>query len=201
MVSPVITDTQCNGSGTQYHYVAWKATTSKIAVGSYTGVTSGDNRNIALASGFGTPDWVIIKTQTAVDAVQKMAVTGQATDTACYFRNIACAADAIQALQTDGFQVGTAYNTDAVVYYYIAFSHRSSATAAGLVSLTARREDSGAVDFGVDDRLGERQPGLQSLSRGQRPPHSHHADAGCRVWSRGQGGHAELYLARCGRAA
>src|SRR5262249_34981647 len=95
--------------------------------------------------GFGTPDWVIVNDLANGDPSQKMAVTGQTTDTSCYFRNVVCASDRIQQLLSDSFQVGTTLNANTTVYYYVAFSHQTSATAVKLESFTGSRTDAGML--------------------------------------------------------
>jgi len=110
-----------NTNCTTYHYIAWKASSGKMAVGSYTGNAT-DNRNIT-GVGF-QPEYLIIRSavQTAgYEPVQKMAST--AKDSAAKFGTDSFAVNRIQDLQSDGFQVGTdnTVNASGTTYYLIAF--------------------------------------------------------------------------------
>lgn len=99
-------------------------TNLQIKVGTYTGNGS-DGRNI---SGIGfEPQLVIIKqASTSVAVFRTKEVIGDKSE--FLGANTAEAADNIQFLQPDGFQVGTAanVNTNAVVYHYIALRGASS---------------------------------------------------------------------------
>jgi hypothetical protein len=116
-----------NANATTYHYVAWKQTPGRIAVGSYTGNSPTDNRNIT-GVGF-RPELVTVRnyaTPGAGSTVFKPASTGIATDYTLKYIAYASAEqgpDAIQALQTDGFQVGTlnSVNQAGLTHYYAAF--------------------------------------------------------------------------------
>ncbi len=95
----------------------------RVASGSYTG-TSGDNRNI---SGVGfQPDAVIIKGNAAQVAVMRTStMSGDATKPLS--GATALNTDRIQALQSDGFQVGTnaQVNLLGTTYYWTALKARS----------------------------------------------------------------------------
>jgi ribulose bisphosphate carboxylase small subunit len=87
--------------------------------GSYTGNGS-DNRNI---TGLGiNPDLVFTKRDGNSLAVQKTTSTGKTTDTSGPVNNVTYAANQIQQLISDGFQVGTdnTVNRNSDTYYYFA---------------------------------------------------------------------------------
>ena len=114
------TDTYANGDGNTYHYIAWKVVVGKFAVGSYTG-NGTDNRSIT-GVGF-QPEWVVIKDGTGTsEGVSHPTSLGTATDSSLRFKATSNLANAIQALESDGFQVGThsIVNTNANTYYYFA---------------------------------------------------------------------------------
>jgi phage protein U len=105
-----------NKSGTTYHYIAWAAS-PQVSQGSYTG-NGLDNRSIT-GVGF-QPQMVWVKRDDAQASTWRPA--SALGDTSLYWSATAAAADRIQALQADGFQVGTnaQVNTNAMVYYYLA---------------------------------------------------------------------------------
>ena len=107
---------QKNLNATTYYYVALGGT--DIVTGTYTGNGS-DNRNIT-GIGF-LPKWVIIEGSTS-HTVHKSTITGDSTDNTQYGTVIADLSNAIQALNSDGFQVGTdgTVNTNTATYYYVA---------------------------------------------------------------------------------
>ncbi len=115
------TDDQVNKTGNTYHYIAWKKIAGKVNVGSYTG-NAVDNRNIT-GVGF-QPEYVIINDQAGGTSVHKPASTGASTDTSLFFTSNNANTNRIQALQADGFQVGTdnAVNKNNSVYYWVAFA-------------------------------------------------------------------------------
>ena len=106
-----------------YHYIAWKAVSGRMQVGSYTGDGT-DNRSIT-GVGF-QPDWLIIQRATASDAQHKPISTGASTDSSQLFSANGNASNRIQALESDGFQVGTRAEVNSssgsTTYYYMAFN-------------------------------------------------------------------------------
>ena len=110
-----------NGAGQTYHYVAWKATPGRLAVGAYSG-DGVDNRSIA-GAGF-RPELVIAKRAGASGAVMKPASTGTAVDRALPFGLAGSQPDALQALEATGFQVGTDphANQAGETYYWAALT-------------------------------------------------------------------------------
>lgn len=112
------TSANVNTAGSGYMYIAFKANTGKMKVGNYTGNGS-DNRSI---SGVGfQPDWLMVKDTTTNSGVHRS--SNLANDNTQYFVAIANLADSIQALESDGFQVGTnaTANANAKTYRYIAW--------------------------------------------------------------------------------
>jgi len=105
-----------NENGTTFHYIAWAAS-SRVSTGSYTG-NGADNRSI---SGIGfQPQMAWIKRSDAQASVWRpQIVSGDAT---LFWTATAAASDRIQALQADGFQVGTnaQVNTNLSTYYRLA---------------------------------------------------------------------------------
>jgi uncharacterized repeat protein (TIGR01451 family) len=93
-----------NHNGDAYHYVAWKAVPGRMAVGSYVGLGT-DNRPIT-GLGF-RPAYAVVKSRGGWYAVHKPVSTGPATDNTLFFNQNANEANLIQALQADGFLVGS----------------------------------------------------------------------------------------------
>ena len=104
-----------NTSPNTYWYVAFKAIAGKMVTGSYTG--SGlDNNNI---TGFGSgliPDFVFTKSTSTQSAVYNVRESNG--DFSYDFIDAIGAIDQIQALQNDGFQVGTSVKANAAVLYH-----------------------------------------------------------------------------------
>ena len=100
----VRTDTRVNENGVTYHYLAWDSISGIQKFNSYVGDGT-DNRSIT-GLGF-DPEYVIIKNlQSAQYTVQRPISLG-AGDSTQFFYNAANNTNRIQALGTDGFQVGT----------------------------------------------------------------------------------------------
>ena len=128
--------TDVNASGEVYHYVAWKSTAGQVAVGTYTGDGT-DDRSIA-GLGF-KPGWMVIKATSGDYAVHRPdTLTGDATQ---HFNNTGNFSDGIQALEPDGFQVGThsTVNTNGTTYHWAAFINPG----AGIPALTLTNHDAG----------------------------------------------------------
>jgi hypothetical protein len=94
--------TYVNSSGVTYYYVAWNQVAGKTSVGSYVG-NGVDNRSI---SGVGfQPRFVIVQSANdGYDPFQRS--VSMVGDASVSFRN-ALTTNRIQALEADGFQVGT----------------------------------------------------------------------------------------------
>lgn len=112
--------TTLNASGGVYYYIAFKSTAGSIFVGTYTGNAT-DNRNIT-GVGF-IPDFVFVKKSDTAAAAGVMNVEESHGDNTSYFTATANLVNSIQALQSDGFQIGTdtTVNTNSSVYFYVAF--------------------------------------------------------------------------------
>ncbi|MEX1008171.1 MAG: signal peptidase I [Acidimicrobiia bacterium] len=111
-----------NESGTTFHYLAWKAGTN-VKQGTYLGDAS-DNRSIP-GVGFG-PALVWVKRDTSNQATWRPAsATG---DVSLFWGATASNADRIQALEGDGFQIGTnaQVNTLNATYHYLALKDGTS---------------------------------------------------------------------------
>ena len=119
--------TYVNVNANVYHYIAWKQTPGRIKVGTYTG-DSNDNRSIA-GVGF-RPEFVTVSNGVTpipnTSTVFKTAATGTSSDYSLVYVAYAPGyqgPDNIQAIQADGFQVGTDDNVNAFnePLYYAAF--------------------------------------------------------------------------------
>lgn len=110
-------DARVNASGTRYHYVAWKEVAGKMKVGSYDsgGSFPNDNRDIT-GAGF-PPRYVIVKRQhDTTRAVHRPA--SLSGDSTLNYDATANAANMIQALQADGFQVGSSNTVNSSLFYH-----------------------------------------------------------------------------------
>lgn len=109
--------TNANGSTTNYYLTAFKAYAPAIATGTYTGDGT-DNRNIT-GVGF-VPDIVFVKRNGA--SVMVFTTSNQSADTTLQMNTSGSSSDMIQALQTNGFQIGTnvTVNNTGDAYWYIA---------------------------------------------------------------------------------
>lgn len=112
-----------------YYYVAFKHDPTKASSGVYTG-NGVDNRDIA-GVGF-SPDIVLVKNASA--AVSGVVATRESHgDYSSLITASANAANHIQSLGVDGFQVGnsTSVNTNAQTLYYMAFAAEDTPVASG----------------------------------------------------------------------
>lgn len=102
-----------------YYYVAFKNVTGALNVGSYTGNVT-DNRNIT-GIGF-QPDFVFLK-NSATTASGIFNVNESYGDSSNLFTDTANLVNSIQALQSDGFQVGSdaSSNGSGNTIYWVAF--------------------------------------------------------------------------------
>ncbi len=109
-------DNDVNETGTTYHYIAWAAG-SQVSVSSYTGDDS-DNRSIT-GVGF-QPEMAWIKRDASSQTVWRPESASGDLALRWAFDSIS---DTIQALEPDGFQVGThsTVNADGSLYHHIAF--------------------------------------------------------------------------------
>ena len=109
-----------NGNGSTYYYVAFKNLSSQIATSSYTGDGT-DDRNIT-GVGF-QPELVWLK-DSSVTNNARFKPASLPSDETSQFGSAANVANVIQALQSDGFQVGSAAsaNTSGSTYRWVAFN-------------------------------------------------------------------------------
>ncbi len=124
--------TAVNTNGTTYYYVAMKKTTGIIQQSTYTG-DGADNRSIT-GVGF-QPTWVFLQGASGTARVGVHRPSSLSGDSAHFFDGTANAADRIQALQADGFQVGTHNNVNGsgTVYHYVALKTSPTISVAGTV--------------------------------------------------------------------
>ena len=109
-----------NAVGQTFNYIAFRGSSSFLRFGTYTGNAT-DNRNIIIEAGF-SPDLVIVKAHTAQQSV--LNIRESYGDSSSFIAaNTANLVDAIQNLNSDGFQVGlnAVVNSTSVVYHYLAF--------------------------------------------------------------------------------
>ena len=137
----------CPGACPVYHYIAWNEIPGQMDVGSYAGNTPIDPHNIT-GVGF-EPEYVIVKENGAEPAVHHPASLGRTVDLTQYFSATVTAADLIQALQPDGFQVGTNADVNEAAgnnFVYYAWKRPFvTLTAVGLTALSATRYDRGVL--------------------------------------------------------
>lgn len=119
------TDATVNSNAATYCYVAWKQG-SEIKVGKFTGDGT-DNRSVT-GVGF-QPDAMII-----LDGISDRSIFRNASnvgDQSCSMGNDGngCPVNYIQAFESDGFQVGTAANSNTNVHHYIAWKAVASGSA------------------------------------------------------------------------
>lgn len=123
-----------NTSGGTFYYIAYKATAGVMSQGTYSGNAT-DNRSIT-GAGF-APSMVMVKNATSVTTANRNPVmlTPEAYgDNAMYVGSAtANLTNAIQALQSDGFQVGTAAQTNetSATLYWVAFGGAASYSTSG----------------------------------------------------------------------
>lgn len=108
-----------NASGATYNYVAIKVPSGGGNCGNYTG-NSTDNTDITTTAAI-LPEWVFIKGNAAVNPVMR-GDANSGDQSSLLGNSLAVAANRIQALNADGFEVGTngEVNTSATTYYYCA---------------------------------------------------------------------------------
>lgn len=116
-----------NKSGVTFYYLAIGG------VDAYSGVYTGnntDNRNI---TGIGFQPGLVWLMGGSRHATFKTTATGISTDSSQFMYNGSNASNNIQALQSDGFQVGTAVqaNENSIAYYYIAIKDGATSLNSG----------------------------------------------------------------------
>lgn len=117
------TDLEVNAAATNYHYVAFNDVAGSIKVGSYGGL-GGDNRDY---TGLNLqPGYVLIRANDAVTgrpSVHRPA--SLAGDNTLFFAGSASATNRVQALLSDGFQLGNSgdVNANTIPYNYLALAN------------------------------------------------------------------------------
>jgi len=109
---------EVNAAGVLYNYIAFKETSGQFDVGSYTG-NGADDRSIT-GLGFRPGSAWVKRTAASAGVLRSNNVTG---DWGHYFVNTARAANLIQSLDADGFQIGNnaSVNTNTSTYHYAAW--------------------------------------------------------------------------------
>jgi hypothetical protein len=141
-----------NHTGKNYYWIALAG--QDVVTGSYTG-NGTDNRSI---SGVGfQPSWVILNNDSNDHVFHKMNSTGASTDSAMYFTSLGNVSNSIQALESDGFQVGVGVaagqfvNENAVTHHYVCFK---SSAAVYNTSYTGNGTDNRSISgFGFSPRF------------------------------------------------
>jgi hypothetical protein len=116
--------TSQNMAGSVYHWFAFKAVASATAYGSYAG-NNADDRSI---SGVGfEPDLVWVKGTSSLDkaGLRPSSIT---TDLTEFFTSAAAATNHVQALESDGFQVGATQNITGRTYRWFAWKSGATST-------------------------------------------------------------------------
>ena len=130
------TNAQVNQGGITYHYAVWSASPERVAVGRYIG-NGGASQNIT-GTGF-RPEWAVGSRSNdsagsqANVSVHKPASTGVSTDASQLFDSTLVETNNIEALQADGFQVGSHQRVNSAgapdnIYYWAAFGPHAPAT-------------------------------------------------------------------------
>lgn len=133
-----------NASGESYGFVAWNEVAGEFDVGTYTG-NGADNRSIT-GVGF-LPEYAFVhRDTTGFNALHHPASIGTSTDLTLFFDNRGAFANYIQALESDGFQVGTQSNINASgAPYVFAAWKRPTLTAVRMASAKAARTEKGVT--------------------------------------------------------
>jgi hypothetical protein len=143
-------DARVNAARTTYHYAAWKAVGGRVSFGAYDG-TGADNRSIT-GAGF-QPDYVIIKAGANEGGVHRTAMPSG--DSTLLFSASSNATNAIQALASDGFQVGNGSSVNAsrtTRYFWMAFRAAPAvdpATALTITSINGGTRPTAGTGFSV----------------------------------------------------
>jgi hypothetical protein len=119
------TSAYANNAGVTYYYLAIKTEAANCSLLSYVG-NGVDNRSIT-GAGF-APDMVIILKLVNWVGGAVWHTTDWASDTSGPFDAVNNSADRIQAMEADGFQIGTSgwVNTNGDTYYALCLKHQSN---------------------------------------------------------------------------
>ena len=104
-----------------YHYIAWKATPGRMAVGSYSGNNAAGR---AIDSAGFRPEWVLVKYGVTNPWVTKAVSSQPYTDYSLNFSASSAVTNRITALRPKGFEVGTdaeVNSSGGSVYHWVAF--------------------------------------------------------------------------------
>jgi hypothetical protein len=114
------TDPRVNGSGSTIHWIAFKVGAGEMKVGTYTG--NGNDNTSVTGVGF-RPDYVITLPAGADMPVHRSSAMIGDTSYDFDMTELGPPANAIQAFEPDGFQVGNSslVNADGNLYHYIAW--------------------------------------------------------------------------------
>lgn len=138
-------DATVNATGETYHWIALRELSGRIDVGSYAG--DGSDARAITDPGF-RPEWVLVKSEAADEAVHRSA--SQVGDTTAALGAYADRSDAIETLRADGFEVGTSdvVNRSATTQHYVALRSVAGADLEVFVSV-----DDAAPDVGDTVRV------------------------------------------------
>ena len=137
-------DARVNAAGGSYSFVAWNEIPGQMEVGTYTG-DGNDDRGVT-GIGFQPELALAQRDASGFSALMHPASIGVSTDATLFFDGQAAVANYIQALQADGFQVGSQSNINASggTYAYAAWK-RPTLTAVRMGLTKARRTEKGVV--------------------------------------------------------
>ena len=141
-------DARVNGNGTTCYYIAWNTADGILDQSSYTG-TGTDNLNVT-GLGF-QPEFVLVKSGSAYPAVHHAQSVGATADQSQFCTATANAANEIQALQSDGFQVGTAQevNQAGAGYGYFAWKRMILPAKLAITSVNGGAAPTAGTPFSV----------------------------------------------------
>ena len=144
------TDARVNASGTTYYWVAMKAG-SDLTVGSYTG--NGTNNRPITGVGF-QPDWLVTLGDGGNSVFRPGTLAGNASYRLTGFSTVG---NRIQALQPDGFQIGSDVdvNQNGTTFHYIAWRGGAAHRARNLHRQRRRQPFHHRARLPADLRLGE----------------------------------------------
>jgi hypothetical protein len=137
-------NSRVNANGEQYGFIAWNEIAGQFDVGTYSG-DGADDRNVT-GVGF-MPEYLFLQRDTTgFNALHHPASIGASTDSTLFFDGRGAFANYIQALQADGFQVGSQsnVNTNGATYAYAAWK-KPTLTAIRMGSATAARTKRGVT--------------------------------------------------------
>lgn len=138
------TDSRVNAVGTDYDYIVIEAQSGTSYAGSYTGNAT-DNRNL---TGFGiTPAFAVVFSEGK--NLQRWKTSSMAGDTAATFVASAIVANAIQALQSDGIQIGTESTVNASGVTFHVFACTEVANVFQVFTFTGDGTDNRSIATGL----------------------------------------------------